>query len=161
MTKDSSGILIRPFRPEDQAAAQGLILDGLVEHWGFLDPTKNPDLDDIASTYADGTFLVAWLGDDLVGTGALVREADGVARIVRMSVATHLRRRGIGTLVLKRLCGEARAAGYAQIVLETTSTWEDAIAFYKRNGFRVIGSRDGDTHFVLDLAAPDAQSGEN
>ena len=121
MTEDSSGILIRPFRPEDQAAVQGLILDGLVEHWGFLDPTKNPDLDDIASTYADGTFLVAWQGDDLVGTGALVREADGVARIVRMSVATHLRRRGIGTLILERLCGEAQAAGYAQIVLETGS----------------------------------------
>lgn len=159
MTEDSSGILIRPFRPEDQAAARGLILDGLVEHWGFLDPTKNPDLDDIASTYADGTFLVAWSGDELVGTGALVREADGVARIVRMSVATYLRRRGIGTLILKRLCGEAQAAGYSQIVLETTSTWEGAIAFYGRNGFRVIGSRDGDTHFVLALAAPDGQSG--
>jgi GNAT superfamily N-acetyltransferase len=161
MTEDSSGILIRPFRYEDQAAARGLILDGLVEHWGFLDPSKNPDLDDIASTYAAGTFLVAWQGDELVGTGALVREAEGVARIVRMSVAVHVRRRGIGTLILEHLCGEAQAAGYAQIVLETTSTWEDAVAFYQRNGFRVIGSRDGDTHFVLDLAARDGQSGEN
>ena len=144
-------ITIRPFRSEDQAAAQALILAGLEEHWGYLDPTKNPDLDDIASTYAHATFLVAWQGDVLIGTGALIRDGDGVARIVRMSVAKRARRRGIGTLILCHLCEQARALGYRQIVLETTSTWKGAVAFYERNGFQVIGSRDGDTHFVLDL----------
>ena len=153
MAGESNDVAIRPFRPEDQEAAQALILAGLEEHWGFLDPTKNPDLDNIASTYADGTFLLAWQGDELVGTGALVREdgEEGVARIVRMSVAAHLRRRGIGTLILRRLCEHARRAGYRRLVLETTSTWDDVITFYTRNGFRVVGSWDGDTHFVLDL----------
>jgi GNAT superfamily N-acetyltransferase len=144
-------IVIQAFHPQDQVAAKRLILAGLVEHWGYLDPSKNPDLDDIASTYADATFLIAWRGKELVGTGALVRERDRVARIVRMSVAPHMRRRGIGTAILRRLRQQAQAAGYRQIVLETTSTWVDAIAFYERNGFRAIGSRDGDTHFVLDL----------
>jgi len=145
-------IVIQPFRPEDQPAAQTLILTGLEEHWGRLDPTKNPDLDDIASAYANATFLVAWQGDALIGTGALIGDVDGVARIVRMSVARHARRRGIGTLILQHLCERARATGHRQIMLETTSTWEDAIAFYERNGFQVIGSHDGDTHFALDLA---------
>jgi GNAT superfamily N-acetyltransferase len=153
MTSSGHRITVHPFRPEDQAAAQALILAGLEEHWGYIDPTKNPDLDDIDSTYAHATFLVAWQGDVLIGTGALIRDGDGVARIVRMSVAKRARRQGVGTLILERLCERARALGYRQIVLETTSTWEDAIAFYERNGFRVTGSRDGDTHFVLDLAS--------
>lgn len=153
MTRDQSIIVIRPFRPEDQAAARALILAGLVQHWGFLDPTKNPDLDDIASSYADAAFLLAWLGDELVGTGALVREAEGIGRIVRMSVVAHARRQGIGTSILAGLRDRARAAGYHQLVLETTSTWDGVVAFYEQQGFRALGSWEGDTHFVLDLAA--------
>ena len=144
-------IVIRPFRPQDQAAAHRLIVTGLATHFGFLDPTANPDLDNIGSTYADGTFLLAWQGDEVIGAGALVHEEKGIARIVRMSVARSLQRRGLGTLILRRLLAEARTAGYRQVVLETTSTWDEVIAFYKRNGFRVIGSWDGDTHFLLDL----------
>lgn len=151
MALADDGVTIRPFRPEDQAAAKALILAGLVEHFGYLDPTKNPDLDDIAATYAGGTFLLAWRGDEIVGTGALVHEREGVARIVRMSVDAPVRRRGIGTQVLQALCEHARAAGYRQIVLETTSTWHEVVAFYRRNGFRLVGSWDGDTHFAMDL----------
>jgi ribosomal protein S18 acetylase RimI-like enzyme len=151
MARGRGEVVIRPFRPEDQAAAKGLILAGLEAHWGFLDPTKNPDLDDITSTYADATFLLAWQGGEVVGTGALVHEEEGVGRIVRMSVAAHVRRRGIGTLLLERLCERARAAGYRQLVLETTSTWEETIAFYEGQGFQRVGSWDGDTHFVLPL----------
>ena len=105
-------------------------------------------------TFADGSFLVAFLNDELVATGALVPEAEGTARIVRMSVAAGSRRRGIGTMMLQRLCERARNCGYRRIVLETTSTWDDAIAFYTELGFQLIGSREGDTHFVLDLAPP-------
>jgi GNAT superfamily N-acetyltransferase len=144
-------IVVRPFCPEDQETAKGLLLTGLVERWGWLDPTANPDLDDISSAYAHGTFLVAWQADEVVGTGALLPEAEGVGRVVRMSVAREKRRRGIGGLVLGRLIEHARANGYRQLVLETTSTWDDAIGFYESHGFRRVGSWDGDTHFVLDL----------
>ncbi len=148
---------IRPFSSEDQEAAQRLILAGLAERWGFLDPTKNPDLADIAQTYGDGVFLTAWLEDGgaaamtLVGTGALIHEEEAVARIVRMSVARSLRRQGIGRALLERLLVHAREAGYRRVVLETTSTWSDAVAFYEQHGFRRIGEWDGDTHFSLDL----------
>ena len=79
-----------------------MILAGLVEHWGFLDATKNPDLEDIAASYAGATFLVARLGDDIVGTGALVPHQDGTAEIVRMSVAQELRRRGLAGASCRR-----------------------------------------------------------
>jgi hypothetical protein len=52
-------ISIQPFQSEDQAEVKSLILAGLVEHWGRLDPSKNPDLEDIQSSYAGAVFLVA------------------------------------------------------------------------------------------------------
>ena len=43
----------------NEDAVRSLILDGLQEHWGSVDPTLNPDLDDLAATYAAGRVLVA------------------------------------------------------------------------------------------------------
>ena len=146
-------ITISLFRPEDQAQVKSLILAGLGEHWGTLDPSKNPDLNDIRSTYANATFLVAWLDDKIVGTGALVPRTDGVAEIVRMSVAPDLRRRGVGRLILQQIVERAQAAGYRQIILETTATWREVIEFYQRCGFHITHYHDGDVYFVLDLDA--------
>lgn len=144
-------ISIAPFRPEDQAEAKSLVLAGLVGHWGWLDPTKNPDLEDIAAAYADGLFLVARQDGALVGTGALLARSTEVAELVRMSVAVSLRRRGIGRSILHRLIVEAAARGFKRVVLETTQTWDEVVAFYLRNGFRLTHHAGGDAHFAFDL----------
>ena len=112
-------ILIKPFESRDQEAVRRLILAGLAEHWGEIDPGLNPDLDDIAASYEDATFLVAWLDGRIVGSGALVPRSDDAAEIVRMSVASELRGRGIGKSMLNRLCREAAEAGFRRLVLET------------------------------------------
>jgi putative acetyltransferase len=144
-------ITITPFHPADQAEIKELILYGLVEHWGFLDPTKNPDLDDIAASYRGATFLVARLGDAIVGTGALVPRRDGSAEIVRMSVAPQHRRSGIGRRILEALIEQARAQGFRQVILETTSTWSEVIEFYLRCGFRITHTQEGDVYFEMAL----------
>lgn len=151
MQKQSSKIIFRPFRPEDQAAVKALILAGLKEHWGTLDPTKNPDLNDIAHTYANATFLVAWEGDRVIGSGALVPRENGTAEIVRMSVAADQRRKGVGRQILQKLCEQAKRNGYERIVLETTETWAEVIEFYQRFGFQITHYLDGDVYFALDL----------
>ena len=152
---DTQQISIKPFEGGDQEAVQGLILAGLAEHWGAIDPTLNPDLDDIGAYYEDATFLVAWFDGRIIGSGALIPKSDQVAEIVRMSVSPEFRRRGIGRQILERLCQEAKALGFQRIVLETTSTWSEVIAFYKRFGFRITHRQDGhfggEVHFALDL----------
>jgi putative acetyltransferase len=145
------GIVIKPFEPEDQQAVKTLILAGLAEHWGTLDLTRNPDLDDIGTTYTGGVFLVAWLGEQVVGTGALVPRTGGVGEIVRMSVAAGLRRRGVGRLILQDLVKHAKARGLRRVILETTAAWQDAVAFYQRCGFKITHYQDGDVYFALDL----------
>ena len=126
---ESPEIQIQPFQPEDQADVKALVLAGLVDHWGVLDPSKNPDLNEIAVSFAHATFLVAHCRGRIVGTGALLPRDNGVGEVVRMSVARDLRRRGIGRLILGCLLDQARAAGYRRIVLETTETWHAVIAF--------------------------------
>jgi len=147
---------IRSFHPEDQAAVKTLILEGLEDHWGAIDPTKNPDLDDIGSAYARGFFRVAVLEGRIVGTGALLPRADGSMEIVRMSVGRDLRRQGIGSSILRQLIRDAKASGCRKIILETTSTWNDAIAFYQGHGFRPTHIQGGDAYFLLELDPPSA-----
>jgi len=131
-------------------------LAGLREHWGdAFDSAQNPDLDNIAASYGAGVFLVAFSGERLVGTGALIPEGEGVARILRMSVATDLRREGLGSQILQALCDRAHESGASKIVLETTSTWEGVKAFYQDIGFTVVGERGGDTQFEWGLGNGD------
>jgi hypothetical protein len=70
------GLRIRSFQARDQKTARQLILAGLGEHFGWIDETRNPDLDDIAANYVDrgSTSLVAEIDGKLVGTAALIAE---------------------------------------------------------------------------------------
>jgi GNAT superfamily N-acetyltransferase len=135
------------FQSSDQDSVKRLILNGLVEHWGFEDPTKNPDLDDIQKSYRDATFYTAWCKDQLIGCGALVHRDEKTAEIVRMSVDKNHRRIGIGTYILMALLSAARKSGYTRVILETTTSWSHVISFYLNNGFKITHSRDGDTYF--------------
>ncbi len=151
----SEQIRIRPFGVDDQEAAKQLVVAGLGERWGWIDPTLNPDLNDIAVAYEAGIFLVGYLDDVLVATGALMPEVtpEGIdaLRVVRMSVRADLRGQGIGRRMLDALLDYGRAMGCRHVVLETTSTWVDAVRFYTRYGFHVVGERDGETHMTLEL----------
>lgn len=151
-------VTLRPFLVDDQDAAKQLVLTGLGERWGWIDPTLNPDLDDIATTYAAGCFLVGYLDNALVATGALLPEVDPAytnhllaLRVVRMSVRADLRGQGIGRRVLDALLEYARDQRCRLLVLETTSTWTDAVRFYARNGFQFVAERDGETHMQLEV----------
>lgn len=151
MADPSPPFSIQPFQPEHQSQARALILAGLREHWGSLDPGRNPDLEDMSSTYASGVFLVAVWQGRVIGTGGLVPKADGTAQIVRMSVAAEMRRRGVGSQILQRLCDQARSLGVRQLVLETTETWQAATAFYEHFGFKATHHLNGDIYFELEL----------
>jgi GNAT superfamily N-acetyltransferase len=147
----NSNITLHAFQPADQAAVKDLVLAGLVEHWGTLDPAKNPDLDDITASYAGAIFLVARHAGQILSTGALVPRQDGNAEVVRMSVAAGWRRQGIGRLILQELVSRARQARFQRVILETTATWHEVIAFYQRFGFHITHYQAGDVYFSLEL----------
>lgn len=129
-----NAVLIRRFAPPDQQAARNVILEGMREHWGVLDPTLNRDLDDIESSYADAVFMVAVSDGAVVATGALVPRDDDCGEIVRMSTLREYRRRGVARRVLRTLVDEAAAREYVHLRLATAATWSNAIAFYEAFG---------------------------
>ena len=143
------------FRREDQATVRRLILEGLEEHWGALDPQFNTDLDDIEANYAVGTVLVARDSGRIVGIGAIIPVGPGEGEVKRMSVARDARRHGLGTALLSALLEDAKERGWRSVRLETTADWEDAVQFYGAFGFELTHYDDGafgrDAHFRMAL----------
>lgn len=132
----SGGVVeVYELRPHLEDAARSLILAGLGEHWGAVDPALNRDLDDFAATYDDGTVLVACDGGRVVGTGTIVPRDQRSAEIVRMSVALAYRRTGTGRRLVDELVECARRWGMDRVVLETSAHWTEVAEFYLRCGF--------------------------
>jgi GNAT superfamily N-acetyltransferase len=148
------GVQIREFEPGDQSAARKLILEGLGEHFGYIDEACNPDLDDIMAYYIvpGHIFLVATLGENLVGTGGLVLQDESCARIVRVSVRRDSRRRGIGRALVMRFIAVGRERQVARIWVETNEDWHAAINLYHRCGFREYERQDGCVYMELNLS---------
>jgi GNAT superfamily N-acetyltransferase len=148
-------VVIRSFEPDDQPEVAALILGGLGEHWGEVDPSLNPDVRDLAGSYPDGQTLVAVCEDRIVGTGTVFPVGDGAAEIKRMSVDPSHRRRGVGQLLVAELVATARSWGLRRLVLETSAHWDDVVDFYLACGFVITHHHDGDygrdAWFALDL----------
>lgn len=149
-------VTLRDLRLADQQVVRALVLDGLRDRWGdAYDPTANPDLDDIWATYvARGAEVVVAEHDGaLVGTGTLRPEPDGSGRILRMSVASSLRRRGVARAIVEELVGRAARRGLEPVVVLTDTPWTSAVELYRSCGFTEVGRSDGDTHFVRMVGA--------
>lgn len=145
-------ILVRRFEPSDQDQCQQLILNGLGEHFGFIDESRNPDLHDIAQSYLSSghDFYVAERDGQVVGTVGVLFEP-GRARIVRMSVARNHRQQGVATALLKKCIERARDHGVPDMVAFTEPHWSDAVGFYLALGFVKYGSDAEDIHLRLSL----------
>ena len=134
-------------RQNELAAVRALIIQGLTQRWGRYESSFNPDLEAFEEFYTGAVVVVAKEGDKLVGCGVLRKEDEGIGRIVRMSVLMERQRQGIGSEILRALLAHAREIGYTEVVLETTTSWESAVAFYMSHGFIPTKIQDGDQHF--------------
>lgn len=132
-------IPIIPITAQHEEEARLLILAGLKERFGFLDPSYNSDLTNIIQNYSrkDDLFLVGLHNNTVVCTGALTREKSKTGRIQRMSVKKSYRRAGLAKLMIQTLETSASQVGYGRIVLETNNDWHSAIEFYKHYGYQV------------------------
>ena len=148
-------IRVRPFDSSDQKDARRIVLEGLGEHFGAVDESLNPDLNDIQSSFigAGNDFYVAEADGRIVGTAGLLFEFNR-SRIVRMSVEKHHRRNGIAKALLSRCIERSRQRSFPEIVAFTEPHWTDAVGFYRRSGFSQYGSDEVDIHLRLSLETP-------
>ncbi|HZI50749.1 MAG TPA: GNAT family N-acetyltransferase [Terriglobia bacterium] len=85
----------------------------------------------------DVRFWTIWDDDILLGFGALQRLSADHGEIKSMHTAQSMRRRGVGSAMLRHIIAAARASGMLRLSLET-GTWEyfrPARALYTSHGF--------------------------
>jgi DNA-binding MarR family transcriptional regulator len=104
---------------------------------GF-DPTQALPLDAAEMRPPAGSFIVATLGAEPVGCGALKLHGRKPAEIKRMWVAPEVRGLGVGRRLLTALEHAAAAAGARAVQLETNEALVEAIAMYRSSGYREI-----------------------
>lgn len=83
----------------------------------------------------------AFENDELVGfvEGAL-EDWNNRYRISNICIFNDsMRNKGIGTLLMNTILKQAKLSGARMVILETQTCNENAIAFYKKNGFEIIG----------------------
>jgi GNAT superfamily N-acetyltransferase len=85
-----------------------------------------------------GVLLVAHLGAEPVGCGALKHHEDAPSEIKRMWVAESVRGLGVGRRLLAELERRAVAAGARTVRLETNRALTEAIAMYRKAGYRDV-----------------------
>lgn len=90
-------------------------------------------------TVPRSAFVVAWLGDQPVGCGAL-RPINGgtAAEIKRMFVRKTARGQGISRSILAALEAAAAEFRYQQVILETGIYQTEAIGLYESSGYRRV-----------------------
>jgi GNAT superfamily N-acetyltransferase len=152
---------LRPFTLADQTTARRLILEGLGTHFGFIDETMNPDVDNIEANYslAGHPFIVAELDNELIATGALHIHPDPtghhageiVGQFVRVSVRQDFRRRGVASAIVRQLIDVARSINLHTLIVETTKGWTDAIGLYQSLGFTQYYENDHEVYMELPL----------
>lgn len=103
---------------------------------GF-DPARNPAGEE-EMTPPHGFFVVARRDGHPVGCGALIRLGEGVGEVKRMWTAPAARGQGVARRVLQKLEQLALEAGLERVRLDTNRALVEAIAFYRRAGYREI-----------------------
>ncbi len=103
-----------------------------------LYPDESNYLLDPSSLATDNTrFIVARIGGEAVGCGAVVLDGDGAAELKRMWVDAKARGTGLGRRLLNELEDIAQSNRCTIIRLETGVSQPEAISLYKSSGFSV------------------------
>jgi putative acetyltransferase len=82
--------------------------------------------------------LVAYLDNKPVACGALKEYDPDTMEVKRMFTLQEYRGQGFGAFVLKELERWASELGYKKCILETGKRQPEAIALYKKSGYKLI-----------------------
>ncbi len=85
-----------------------------------------------------GLFVIARIGDEVVGCGGIQWIDETTAEIRRMWVDSDRRGMGLGKRLLGHLEDQARSSGRPRVVLDTNECLTEAISMYRSLGYNAI-----------------------
>jgi putative acetyltransferase len=124
------------------------VVFGVLAEYGLRgsESGKDKDLSDLEQHYfrRNGYFGVVTESatNDIVGTFGLYRLDDSTCELRKMYLLKSARGKGVGEFILKYAIQKAKEIGYSRIMLETVSTLKEAIALYKKHGFKEITPKE-------------------
>ena len=109
-----------------------------------------------------GALLIARVDDEPAGMVALRPKSESRCEMKRLFVRSEARGLGLGRQLAERIIAEARARGYAEMILDTLPMMKDAQRMYERLGFVDIepyydSPVEGTRFMLLDLHSPAAR----
>jgi DNA-binding MarR family transcriptional regulator/GNAT superfamily N-acetyltransferase len=105
-----------------------------------FDPTKGPSAEPHELRAPAGAFLIAYLGADAIGCGAVKYHPGRASEIKRMWVAESARGLGTGRRLLGELERLARDHGAPAARIETNKALVEAIALYRSSGYEEVAA---------------------
>lgn len=82
-----------------------------------------------------GRLYIAFAGGAAAGCVAIRKIDGGSCELKRLYVRPQFRYNGLGRMLLEKAVGEARAAGYKQMLLDTLPFLQSALKMYRAYGF--------------------------
>lgn len=102
------------------------------------------DWEEYATLIAEGYSFAAYDGTRVAGMIiCAAQQWNNTLHIENLLVASQYRKKGIGGALINRVIKEASQSKFRQVTLETQNTNVPAVAFYRKQGFRIDGLRLG------------------
>jgi putative acetyltransferase len=85
-----------------------------------------------------GFIWLAKAGDEIVGSAAIIKEADGIFELAKMAVSDAFRGKGISKLLIATCINKAKAIGAKKLELFSNHQLTTALGLYEKYGFRYV-----------------------
>lgn len=121
--------------PHPTAEVEILIAE-LDEYLCSLYPNESNHLAPVSELFTDATvFLVATMGDQLIGCGSVIVASEGYAEVKRLYVRNAFRQLKVAKAIMFEIERHMLAVGVSRLCLETGVKQEAAVNLYKRLGY--------------------------
>lgn len=141
--RDLAPVMLDDFRPELASEFRRINLEWIEQ---FFEPeaTDLAYLNHPQEKIIDpgGAIVFAHLGDQTVGTCALIPMGDGVFELAKMGVRPAAQGKSIGWLLGLACIEKARDLGAKKLYLESNRSLEPAINLYRKLGFAEVERRE-------------------
>lgn len=146
--READQVRIVPFAPELREHFYRLNAEWLAKYFQ-IEPIDHAVLSEPEKHILDpgGSIIFAMLGDEVVGTCALMPDSPGVFELTKMAVTNGHQGLGIGRKLMEAMIEEYHRLGGRELFLESQKRLQPALRLYESVGFELQPGVKPGTHY--------------